>query len=124
MESYSKFIFAAFIITFRRSALLNDTINKLLLQSQPPDKILIIDNDPEKSAEYLLHKFPGKKISYFSVGYNSGPAGAAYYGLKILAEEGWEWIAWVDDDNPPVLPNQLERIMNIIKKFLIKKILE
>ena len=36
--------FAAFVMTFERSHLINDTIDKLLIQSLPPEKVLIIDN--------------------------------------------------------------------------------
>lgn len=107
---------AAFVMTFRRTEVLKDTISKLFSQTLPPEKILIVDNDPANSAENIPALFPGKQISYFAVGYNSGPAGAAYYGLKKLAEEGWEWIAWVDDDDPPAFNYQFQRIFEITEK--------
>ena len=100
-------------MTYKRPAILEDTIQKLFNQSVPPLKILIVDNDPEKSAEEICRKFPGQDISYFPVGYNSGPAGAAYYGLKILAAEGWGWIGWIDDDDPPIFIDTFERLINL-----------
>lgn len=117
MSLNSDRFFAAFVMTYRRSEILEQTIVKLFSQTYPPQKILIVDNDPLRSAETVQKKFPEKSVSYHAVGYNAGPAGAAYYGLKILAEDGWGWIMWVDDDDPPVLNNQLERVLSIRSRF-------
>jgi GT2 family glycosyltransferase len=102
--------YASFIMTYRRPEILKNTIQILLDQSLPPTKILIVDNDPDKSAEGIATYFPEKNMAYHSVGYNSGPAGAAYWGMKLLFEEGWEWVLWMDDDDPPVIGDLFERL--------------
>jgi GT2 family glycosyltransferase len=51
------------------------------------------------------------------VGFNSGPAGAAYWGCKLLYEEGWEWVLWVDDDDPPVLPTLIEEFFKLYSSY-------
>jgi glycosyltransferase involved in cell wall biosynthesis len=109
--------YAAFIMTYKRPAILQDTIKALMSQSIPPDQILIVDNDPDQSAINIIENLSNLNLRYFSVGYNSGPAGAAYWGCKLLYEEGWEWILWVDDDDPPVFPNMIERIFDIKNRY-------
>ena len=103
--------FAAFIMTYKRPSILKDTIKILLNQSYPPQKILIVDNDPDFSAKEIVSKFATDKVFYTPVGYNSGPAGAAKKGLEQLASEDYQWIAWIDDDDPPVFENTFEILL-------------
>ncbi len=93
--------FAAFIMTYQRNDTLEETIDTILRQTYPPEKVLIVDNDPYQGAKVVSEKLAHLPITYFSVGYNSGPAGAAKKGLEILSKEGYEWIGWIDDDDPP-----------------------
>ncbi len=109
--------YAAFIMTYQRKENLHDTITKLLEQSKPPSRILVVDNDPEKSALKVSTSFPDTNIGYYATGYNSGPAGAAYYGLKILFEEGWQWVLWMDDNDPPHFENVIENIFKIPTQY-------
>jgi glycosyltransferase involved in cell wall biosynthesis len=105
--------YAAFIMTYRRPEILNDTIVKLNNQTIPPSKILIIDNDPMNSASFVAEKHNQHNVTYFSTGYNAGPAGAAKIGLEMLSKEGFSWIAWIDDDNPPIFDNIFETLLNL-----------
>jgi GT2 family glycosyltransferase len=105
--------YAAFIMTYRRPEILNDTIIKLLNQTAPPNKILIIDNDPLKSAQTIAENNIHNNVEYFATGYNSGPAGAAKKGLEKLSAQGFSWIAWIDDDNPPIFDNIFESLLQI-----------
>ena len=105
--------FAAFIMTYKRTAILEDTIKILFNQSHPPQKILIVDNDPDLSAKDIVTKFPEFKILYHAIGHNSGPAGAAKAGLEILTKEGYKWIAWMDDDDPPIFKDTFEILLKI-----------
>ena len=50
------------------------------------------------------------------MGSNSGPAGGAYWGLRLLFEEGWDWVLWVDDDDAPSFPGQVHHIFEILQK--------
>jgi len=108
--------FGAFIMTYKRVTILEESLKKIFNQSFPPQKVLIIDNDPDFSASEIIHKFPGFNISYHAIGYNSGPAGAANVGLKILSNEGYKWIAWMDDDDPPIFDDTFEILLSIAKK--------
>jgi GT2 family glycosyltransferase len=58
--------FAAFIMTYKRVSVLESTLEKLFTQSFPPEKVLIIDNDPEQSVAYLVDR-----LNYLPVEYHS-----------------------------------------------------
>lgn len=105
--------FAAFIMTFQRVSILEDTIRSLFEQSVPPQKILIVDNDAAQSAKCVATKFENFPVEYIPMGYNSGPAGAAKKGLEILSEQDFQWIAWMDDDDPPIFPNTFEILLQL-----------
>ncbi len=106
--------YAAFIITYKRPEILKKTIDLLFSQTMPPKKILIVDNDIEETARQVKNAYSDSLVAHFPVGSNSGPAGGAYWGLKKLFEEGWEWVLWVDDDDAPSSPNQIETIFHIV----------
>ena len=109
--------FAAFIMTYKRVTVLESTLQKLFIQSFPPEKVIIIDNDPEQSAAILGEKLNYLPIEYYGVGYNSGPAGGAKIGMEILFAQGYEWVVWGDDDDPPKFNDILEKLFSIIPKI-------
>jgi GT2 family glycosyltransferase len=105
--------FAAFIMTFERSHLINDTIDKLLDQSLSPEKVLIIDNSVSSKTQDFFSDYNNPKVEYFRVGKNLGPAGAAKIGLDRLSQEGFKWIYWGDDDDPPFFKDNFEVLLNM-----------
>lgn len=110
--------FAAFIMTYERPAILRDTINKILCQSLAPEKILVVDNSVSYDTEELIQRLDDSRVAYYRVGFNGGPAMAAKIGLKIFAEEGFEWIYWADDDNPPQFDGILEALITEGERLL------
>ena len=117
MEIKEKVIYAAFVMTYKRSAILLETINKLFEQTFPPEVVLIVDNDPDKGALCVVDNFPKNKVQYYAVGYNSGPAGGAYFGLKLLFEQNWDWVLWTDDDDPPVFDDSIQNIFSLLEQY-------
>ena len=102
--------YAAFLVTYNRPQVLLETINVLLRQTSSPSRILILDNG-NLSGDFLEINFPGdERFIYHKVGFNAGPAGAAEIGLRLLASEGFEWIFWGDDNDPPPFPDTIERL--------------
>jgi GT2 family glycosyltransferase len=108
--------FAAFIITKDRPHELIKTIKKLLDQTYPPNYILVVDNGLNNESRERIIDLKSKRISHYSVGSNSGPAGGAYWGLKLLFEKGYDWVLWVDDDDPPKFDNLIEDLFEIVQK--------
>lgn len=107
--------FSAFVMTFNRNKQLEETILSLFKQSIIPEKVLIIDNEPSGVARAVYNKLSHLPLSYHAVGYNSGPAGAAKRGLQILSNEGYDWIAWIDDDDPPLFEDNFEILLTCAK---------
>jgi GT2 family glycosyltransferase len=103
--------FGAFIMTFNRPEILGRTVEAILGQTRPPDRLLVVDNGDEARTRAVLERFAGAPIVYHSMGENTGPAGATAYGLQRLVDEGFDWIYWVDDDDPPQTPGTLERLL-------------
>lgn len=100
-------------MTYKRPDRLKDTIQKLFEQSIIPEKVLVVDNDPNQSASSVVDSLSHFNLQYHTVGYNSGPAGAAKIGLQILAEQGYQWISWIDDDDPPVFNDTFETLLKL-----------
>jgi len=108
--------FAAFIVTFNRAEILMDTIHKILTQTLPPEKILVVDNGAtDETKQKLAELYP--EITHFKMGYNAGPAGGDKVGLEILAKEGYEWIFWGDDNDPPPTPDTFEKLVNLAESY-------
>jgi GT2 family glycosyltransferase len=105
--------FAAFIMTFNRPQILRSTLSSVLSQSRPPEHILVVDNGESAATLEALSSFAPDQVAYHSMGENTGPAGATAYALQRLAREQFDWIYWVDDDDPPQTADILERLLAI-----------
>lgn len=116
MAINNNLIYTAFVITYKRPQVLLQTIQSIFKQSIVPVKLLIVDNDAEQSAKTVLKDLEGLPVEYFSVGFNSGPAGGAYEGLRNLFSQGYEWVLWLDDDDPPRFNNQIEALAGVIER--------
>lgn len=116
--------FAAFIMTYERPKILLRSVEILRTQTHAPEFILVIDNSSTFETSKAIKKCFGdsKEIGYFRVGYNSGPAGASKIGLEKLANLGYKWIYWGDDDNPPRDAQVFEEIFKRIKILEIKSV--
>jgi GT2 family glycosyltransferase len=104
--------FGAFIITYERSEILKATITSVLAQTFPPEKILIVDNSETLKTQELIEQLSNPIIEYYRVGYNAGPAGGIKIGLERLAAEGYDWIFWGDDDDPPKFNDCFELLLS------------
>jgi GT2 family glycosyltransferase len=108
--------FAAFVITFNRAEILMDTIDKILTQTLPPEKLLVVDNGAtDETKKKLDELYP--QVEYYKVGYNAGPAGGDKIGLEILAKEGYQWIFWGDDNDPPPTNDTCEKLVKLAESY-------
>ncbi len=62
----------------------------------------------------MIRQLNDKRISHHSVGHNAGPAGGAYWGMKLLFEMDYDWVLWVDDDDPPKFVDLFEQLFKIV----------
>lgn len=114
MIGYSNYNFAAFVITKDRPDTLVSTVQKLMNQSLPPSFVLVIDNGSQNLTSLRIKELNDERVSHYSVGYNAGPAGGAYWGMKLLFERGNDWVLWVDDDDPPKFDDLFEKMFQIV----------
>ena len=108
--------FAGFIITYNRAPILEETIRMILAQSYPPTKLLVMDNSENHDTYNLVNSLSITQLEYYRMGYNAGPSGAAKVALQRLVNEGYEWIYWGDDDDPPVFADCFEKLLSITKE--------
>ena len=106
--------FGAFVITYNRPDQLKRTIQLIIDQTRPPDLILIVDNGDTKSTSDVIQDFKQHHIIHKPLGGNLGPATAEGFGLQWFDKRGYDWIYWVDDDDPPYFSHTLERLLDII----------
>lgn len=102
-----------FLVTYRRPHELRRSLERLLKQSLPPEYLLVVDNDPDRSAQAVARDISTGRVAYLSLPQNPGPAGAAAAALEHLLERDGPWLYWGDDDDPPEAPDTLERLLQL-----------
>ncbi|MGO9854927.1 MAG: glycosyltransferase family 2 protein [Acidimicrobiales bacterium] len=82
------------IPTFRRSEMLNALLRSLREGSRVPDEVIVVDNDPERSAN--PDPIPGLVVRVVHVGLGLNLAGARNAGWRHADSD---LCAFIDDDN-------------------------
>ncbi len=104
------------LVTFKRQAILAETIRKILQQSKLPDLLLVIDNEASSETEEIVKELQSEskktEIRYLSTEENLGSAGGWAYGMQHILEEAndEDWFLPLDDDDPPKSNTELEKI--------------
>jgi len=90
----------AVIVTHNRKLDLEKCTASLLVQTRPPDKILIVDNASTDGTEDMLRKIfaDNPSIKYINLGANLGGGGGFHYGTRQAFKEGYDWVWLMDDD--------------------------
>ncbi len=105
--------FGAFVITFNRPLILKNTLQCILEQTKPPDLTLVVDNGNSGETKAVAELFTHQNVIYHAMKENLGPAGASAYALQWLVAQGFDWIYWGDEDDPPQFANTLERVLAV-----------
>lgn len=105
----------AIMVTYRRAAQLEATLQWLVEQTHLPRRLIVVDNAPEATDRRTLRAFEesGCPLIYLPQTENGGPAGGRSigmeYALRDAADE--DWMVMLDDDlrrfPPTVLANLL-----------------
>lgn len=106
----------AFVISFERNDYIISTLDNINSQTCSPFSIVVIDNSFSQSIYNVIHDSDFSNIEYLKIGLNLGPAGASKIGLEKLTSEGFDWIYWGDDDDPPTDPYTFERLLSIARE--------
>jgi GT2 family glycosyltransferase len=96
------------VTTYRRPDWLRITLEALARQTRALDHVVVVDNDPERSAESTAAAMGAE---YLAAGDNLGPAGA--WSLGAAAATGrFSWVLLVDDDDPPAGESVVESLVD------------
>jgi rhamnopyranosyl-N-acetylglucosaminyl-diphospho-decaprenol beta-1,3/1,4-galactofuranosyltransferase len=104
---------AAALVTYNRKELLIECLDKLLQQTRPVDRIILIDNaSTDGTPEYLKQRgyLDNPVIDYVRMPENTGGAGGFYEGVKRGYNAGYQWLWLMDDDVEPTA-NALETML-------------
>jgi GT2 family glycosyltransferase len=105
----------ALVVTFNRLALLKQCLSKLTGQTQPPDRILVIDNASTDGTTAWVFEWAAKspvKARAITLAENTGGSGGFSEGLRIAIADGADWVWMMDDDAEPHL-DALEKLMRV-----------
>lgn len=104
------------VVTYRRPAELRRMLGALATQTKELDRLLVVDNDPDRSAQEVVEILRVlKRIEYLAAGENLGPAGGIALGMEKLipACRDTDWLVLLDDDDPPNPGDLLERVFSL-----------
>src|SRR3989304_8442052 len=81
---------AAFVVTYRRPALLRATLSGIAAQTRPPDSVIVMNNDPNDDIREGLGKdFPTAAVVDLTE--NMGSAGGFARALSLCGRQGAAW---------------------------------
>ena len=106
--------YAVIVVTYNRKELLYENICSLLNQTFREFDLYIIDNNSTDGTEKMVAKVEDKRLKYYNTGKNLGGAGGFSLGLRIVAENKYDY-AWVMDDDSIPEPNAFESLINKAK---------
>ena len=102
--------------TYRRQELLADTLRKTFAQSRPPDELVIVDNEQSDDTRRIVDGFAERHravpVTFLQAPENLGSAGGWELGMTeaLRRARPHDWIATLDDDDPPQAEDELERM--------------
>jgi glycosyltransferase involved in cell wall biosynthesis len=96
------------VATYRRPEWLQVTLDTLAKQTRPLDHVIVVDNDPARSAESVAIEMGAE---YIAAGDNLGPAGAWSLGVET-ATGRYPWVMLIDDDDPPPGESVVESVVD------------
>lgn len=109
--------FTVVIVTYNRLNLLKECIDKLLIQSYPVNKIVIVNNDSSDGTKEFLERFmDDDRFKIYNSDANNGGAWGFYKGLELVKKYNFDYVLLIDDD--AIVENDFFEVMNKnIKKY-------
>jgi len=104
---------AAVVVTFNRKDLLAECLDALLRQSNPVNRIFVVDQaSTDGTAELLKQRsyLENSRITYSRAEQNTGGAGGFQRGVEMACKGGFDWI-WLLDDDAIAEPDALKRML-------------
>ena len=102
---------AVVVVTYNRKALLRQCVASLLGQTWADMDIWVIDNASTDGTGAMLAPLIGNgRVHYQNTGGNLGGAGGFEYGLRVAAQQDYDYV-WIMDDDAIPEPTALEALM-------------
>lgn len=90
------------IVTYNRLELLTELLDSYSFFKEPPDLLLIVNNNSTDGTKEYLKKWLDLPAIYckhvITLNNNMGGSGGFFEGIKFLIEKGCDWV-WVCDDD-------------------------
>jgi glycosyltransferase involved in cell wall biosynthesis len=104
----------AIVVTYQRPSALVATLESLECQTRPVDAILVVDNDPDGSAEHIAAE---RSLDYVRACENLGPAGGISLGMECVLPHRVDddLVVLVDDDDPVVDTRAFEALVQLLE---------
>lgn len=103
------------LVTYRRPGHLRRSLEIIRRQTVPPDRLVVVDNDPLEENEEACTRLDGgvPNVEYIPCEGNVGPAGGFAIGMRRALETagGDDWVVLLDDDDPPHRDDLLEDML-------------
>jgi rhamnopyranosyl-N-acetylglucosaminyl-diphospho-decaprenol beta-1,3/1,4-galactofuranosyltransferase len=110
------------IVTFNRSALLDELLQSASTMTTAPDRIIIVDNASTDDTQAVVvawqSRFDAGVLVNHRMETNTGGSGGFSEGTKVALELGAEWV-WLMDDDVEILPDALERFAPWMERFKV-----
>ncbi len=103
---------AAVIVTFNSEKHIVALLNKLCLQNQKIDEIIVVDNNSHDMTCQLVTELNYDHITLIRLDNNQGGAGGFYHGLKHALKNNHDYIFTLDDDAMPKSNSFIKNMIN------------
>jgi glycosyltransferase involved in cell wall biosynthesis len=113
------------LVTFRRSAILAETLGRLAKQTRRLDTLVVVDNDSvngESQNVVMSNLDAAENVEYLASPSNLGPAGGLSLGASHIqaTAKPSDWIMFLDDDNPPRTEVGVEEVVAFAEEMALR----
>jgi len=99
----------AVVVTRNRRDLLEECLEAVLAQTEPPERVVVVDNvSTDGTPDMVRERFPDVDLELLER--NDGAAGGFHEGIRAGMETGGQWLWLMDDDTIPA-PDALEQLL-------------
>lgn len=114
--------FAIAIVTFNRSALLDELLASASSMDQPADYVIVVDNASTDNTQEVIQKweavFGSNVLINQRLDTNTGGAGGFSEGTRVALELGADWV-WLMDDDVEIMPDARARFAPWMNRFKV-----
>jgi rhamnopyranosyl-N-acetylglucosaminyl-diphospho-decaprenol beta-1,3/1,4-galactofuranosyltransferase len=108
------------VVTFNRSAFLQELLASVTAMNTAPWRIVVVDNastdDTQAVIADAMADFPDGMLINHRLDTNTGGSGGFSEGTKVALELGADWV-WLMDDDVEILPEALDRFAPWMARF-------